>query len=292
MIFSKLKQSFNLAISNIFSNKKDINEVLEEIEEALILSDVGAPTSSTICENVRKRLNMQVDKSESAIKQILKEEMISILDVRNDEIVDSDGKQVILIVGVNGVGKTTTIGKITNLYKKQGKKVLLCAADTFRAGAIEQLDIWAKRNAVEIVKGAENEDPASVIYKGVRAFLDGNYDMLICDTAGRLHNKANLMAELEKMKKVIDKNIDGITKKTYMVLDATTGTNGLMQAKSFFDKTSLDGLILTKLDSTSKGGVVFSIINELNIPIKYIGTGEGIDDISVFNKEEFVNAII
>ena len=292
MIFSKLKESFNLAISNIFSNKKDIDEVLEEIEEALILSDVGTITSTAICENVRKRLNTQTDKSEEAIRKILKEEMVSILNVEDNEDEKVRGKEVILIVGVNGVGKTTSIGKITNLYKKEGKKILLCAADTFRAGAIEQLDIWAKRNEVDIVKGEENEDPASVIYKGVRVFLEGNYDMLICDTAGRLHNKANLMAELEKMKKVIDKNITNVSKKTYMVLDATTGTNGLMQAKSFFDKTSLDGLILTKLDSTSKGGVVFSIVNELNIPIKYIGTGEGIDDISVFNKEEFVDAII
>ena len=292
MIFSKLKESFNLAISNIFSNKKDIDEVLEEIEEALILSDVGTITSTAICENVRKRLNTQTDKSEEAIRKILKEEMVSILNVEDNEDEKVRGKEVILIVGVNGVGKTTSIGKITNLYKKEGKKILLCAADTFRAGAIEQLDIWAKRNEVDIVKGEENEDPASVIYKGVRVFLEGNYDMLICDTAGRLHNKANLMAELEKMKKVIDKNITDVSKKTYMVLDATTGTNGLMQAKSFFDKTSLDGLILTKLDSTSKGGVVFSIVNELNIPIKYIGTGEGIDDISVFNKEEFVDAII
>ena len=298
MIFSKLKENlkktkegFDIKISNIFSNKKDINEILDELEELLILSDVGVNTSTKICENIRKRLNNQIDKSEDAIKKLLREEMISILDVKKDEE-ETFNKQVILIVGVNGVGKTTSIGKITNLYKKEGKKVLLCAADTFRAGAIEQLDIWAKRTDTDIILGSENEDPASVIYKGVKSFNEGDYDILICDTAGRLHNKVNLMSELEKMKKVIDKNVDGVSKKTYMVLDATTGTNGLVQAKSFFDRTSLDGLILTKLDSTSKGGVVFSIVNELNIPIKYIGTGEGIDDIEVFNKDEFVNAII
>ena len=298
MIFSKLKENlkktkegFDIKISNIFSNKKDIDEILDEIEEVLILSDVGVNTSTKICENIRKKLNNQIDKSEEAIKKLLKEEMISILDVKKDEE-ENLKKQVVLIVGVNGVGKTTSIGKITNLYKKEGKKVLLCAADTFRAGAIEQLDIWAKRTNTDIILGSENEDPASVIYKGVKAFNEGDYDILICDTAGRLHNKVNLMAELEKMKKVIDKNIDGASKKTYMVLDATTGTNGLIQAKNFFDRTSLDGLILTKLDSTSKGGVVFSIVNELDIPIKYIGIGEGIDDIEIFNKDEFVSAII
>ena len=298
MIFSKLKESLkkskenlDVKISNIFSNKKDIEEVLEELEEVLILSDVGVNTSAKICNNVREKLKLQIDKSEEAIKALLKQELTAILDKESEENL-FDEKTVILIVGVNGVGKTTSIGKITNLLKNEGKNVMLCAADTFRAGAIEQLDIWAKRVGVEIVLGQEEQDPSSVIYDATKKFSENNSDILICDTAGRLHNKVNLMSELEKMNRIIDKNLPNVKKQVYMVLDATTGSNGMMQAKSFYEKTSLDGIILTKLDSTAKGGVVFSIVDELNIPIKFIGTGEQVEDISVFNKEEFVDAII
>ena len=216
----------------------------------------------------------------------------------SDEIntVDSinlNEKQVILVVGVNGVGKTTSIGKLTKLYKDSGKKVLLAAADTFRAGAIEQLEVWAKRNDVDICVGKEMQDPASVIFDATKKFNDGNYDVLICDTAGRLHNKKNLMDELEKMKKIIDKNIsEDIHKETIMVLDATTGQNGAIQAKLFLEKTDVSGIFLTKLDSTSKGGVVFSIVDELKIPVKYIGVGETINDIEKFDAKSFVEAII
>ena len=205
----------------------------------------------------------------------------------SDEInkVDSinlDKKQVILVVGVNGVGKTTSIGKLTKLYKDNGKKVLLAAADTFRAGAIEQLDIWAERNNVDICLGKEMQDPASVIYDATKKFNEEDYDVLICDTAGRLHNKKNLMDELEKMKRIIDKNIsEEVYKETIMVLDATTGQNGAIQAKSFLEKTDVNGIFLTKLDSTSKGGVVFSIVDELKIPVKYIGVGPKNEDLIV-----------
>lgn len=303
MFFSKIKENLkktkealDVKISNIFADKKDIEEVIDDIEETLILSDVGYQTSTKICDNLRAGLKKQVDKSEAAIKELLRKEMTDILVSEEINLVDSvnlDEKQVILVVGVNGVGKTTSIGKLTKLYTNTGKKVLLAAADTFRAGAIEQLDVWAKRNNVDIVLGKEMQDPASVIFDATRKFNEGDYDVLICDTAGRLHNKKNLMDELEKMKKIIDKNIsEDIYKETIMVLDATTGQNGAIQAKCFLEKTDVNGIFLTKLDSTSKGGVVFSIVDELKIPVKYIGVGEKIDDIEIFNPKSFVDAII
>ena len=303
MFFDKLKdnlkntkEDLNIKMSNIFADKKDIEEVIDEIEETLILSDVGYETSTKICKKLREDLKKQVEKDEQSIKTLLRKEMTEIL--MSDEIntVDSinlNEKQVILVVGVNGVGKTTSIGKLTKLYKDSGKKVLLAAADTFRAGAIEQLEVWAKRNDVDICVGKEMQDPASVIFDATKKFNDGNYDVLICDTAGRLHNKKNLMDELEKMKKIIDKNIsEDIHKETIMVLDATTGQNGAIQAKLFLEKTDVSGIFLTKLDSTSKGGVVFSIVDELKIPVKYIGVGETINDIEKFDAKSFVEAII
>lgn len=300
MFFSKLKENLkktreniDVKFSNIFASKKDIEEILEDVEEALILSDVGAVTSAKICDEVREKLKLQVDKSEEAIKNLIKESMVEILNVETNLDNDcNDKREVILIVGVNGVGKTTSIGKITKLYKNSGKKVLLCAADTFRAGAIEQLNIWANRNNVDIVLGRESQDPSSVIYEATKKFENSEYDVLICDTAGRLHNKVNLMSELEKMNRIIDKNLPQLDKKVYMVLDATTGQNGVVQAKSFYDKTNIDGIILTKLDSSAKGGVVFSIVSEIGIPIKYVGTGEQIDDIEEFDPKSFVDAIL
>lgn len=292
----KTKEAIDVKMSNIFADKKDIEEVIDEIEETLILSDVGYETSTKICDKLRADLKKQVDKSENAIKELLRKEMTEVL--TSDEInaqnsINLDEKQVILVVGVNGVGKTTSIGKLAKLYKNAGKKVLLAAADTFRAGAIEQLDVWAKRNSVDICLGEEMQDPSSVIFDATKKFMNENYDILICDTAGRLHNKKNLMDELEKMKKIIDKNIpDDVLKETIMVLDATTGQNGAIQAKSFLEKTNVNGIFLTKLDSTAKGGVVFSIVDELKIPVKYIGVGEGIDDIEMFDAKTFVDAII
>ena len=286
----KTKEALDIKLSNVFANKKDIEEIIDEIEETLILSDVGTETSMKICDNIRSSLNKQVEKSEEAIKKILKEELENILNIEYEK--NDDSKKVILVVGVNGVGKTTSIAKITNLYVKKGKKVLLAAADTFRAGATEQLEIWAKRIGADICTGKQDQDPASVIYDATVKFNEGNYDILICDTAGRLHNKKNLMDELKKMSKTIDKKLPGIDRETLMVLDATTGQNGKIQAKNFYEITNVDGIVLTKLDSTAKGGVVFSIVSELNIPIKYIGVGEGIDDIEEFNSNEFVNAII
>ena len=301
MFFSKIKENLkktkenlDIKISNVFANNKDIDKVIDELEETLILSDVGINTSVKICDNLSQELKKQVDKSESAIKELLKKEMEKILlsSSEDSNSYSSDEKQVILIVGVNGVGKTTSIGKIANLYKKQGKKVLLAAADTFRAGAVEQLEIWAKRTNCDICSGKEGQDPASVVFDAATKFKNEDYDILICDTAGRLHNKTNLMNELEKINRIIDKNLEGIKKEVLIVLDSTTGQNGAIQVKSFYEKTSLNGIILTKLDSTAKGGVVFSIVSELNLPIKYIGVGEQIDDIEIFNPKEFVEAII
>lgn len=303
MFFNKLKENlkktkdaFDVKISNIFADKKDIDEVIDEIGETLILSDVGYETSTKICKRLREDLKKQVDKSEDAIKILLKKEMEDILVSQSESLKDNlnmDSKQVILVVGVNGVGKTTSIGKLTKLFTNNGKKVLLAAADTFRAGAIEQLEIWAQRNNVECVTGEEMQDPASVIFDATKRFNEGDYDVLICDTAGRLHNKKNLMDELEKMKRIIDKNIgEDVYKETIMVLDATTGQNGALQAKAFLEKTNVNGIFLTKLDSTSKGGVVFSIVDELKIPVKYIGIGETINDIELFDAKSFVEAII
>lgn len=301
MFFSKIKENLkktkenlDIKISNVFANNKDIDKVIDELEETLILSDVGINTSVKICDNLRQELKKQIDKSENAIKELLKKEMEKILlsSSEDSNSYSSDEKQVILIVGVNGVGKTTSIGKIANLYKKQGKKVLLAAADTFRAGAVEQLEIWAKRTNCDICSGKEGQDPASVVFDAATKFKNEDYDILICDTAGRLHNKTNLMNELEKLNRIIDKNLEGIKKEVLIVLDSTTGQNGAIQVKSFYEKTSLNGIILTKLDSTAKGGVVFSIVSELNLPIKYIGVGEQIDDIEIFNPKEFVEAII
>ena len=289
----KTKENLDIKISNVFASKKDIEEVIDDLEETLILSDIGVNTSTKICDNLREDLKKQIDKSEHAIKMLLKKQMEDILNKNsayND--LEDDEKKVLLIVGVNGVGKTTSIGKISNMYKKQGKKILLAAADTFRAGAIDQLEVWANRVGVDIVLGKPMQDPSSVIYDATKKFESSDYDLLICDTAGRLHNKKNLMDELSKMKRILDKNLKDIKKEVLMVLDATTGQNGAIQAKSFFDKTNVDGIILTKLDSTAKGGVVFSIVNDLNIPIKYIGTGETIDDIEKFDAKEFVDAIV
>ena len=291
MIFSKIKEAFSKGITNIFKSHEDIDEIIDEIEELLILSDVGMKTTSEICNELRKDLQKEDDTSKEHVMELLKEKMINILTLEDVKEFDKR-KNVILVVGVNGVGKTTSIAKISNLYKKMGNKVLLAAGDTFRAGAIEQLEIWARNVGVDCVSGKDGQDPASVVFDASKKYTDGGYDTLICDTAGRLHNKKNLMDEIEKIKKTIDRNITAVDTEVLMVIDATTGQNAVEQVKAFYDKTSVDGIILTKLDSTAKGGVVFSIINELNIPIKYIGIGEKIDDIKEFDANEFVDSII
>lgn len=293
MIFSKIKEAFTNKFNEIFRSNEEIEDILDEIEELLILSDVGMKTTSDICNSLRKKLAKEQDTSKDNVIKLLKEEMIKSLEFEHsiDDTFGQD-KNVILVVGVNGVGKTTSIAKLSNIYKKQGKNVLLAAADTFRAGAIEQLELWAEVAGVECVSGKAGQDPSSVVFDASKIFATSNHDVLICDTAGRLHNKKNLMDEIEKIKRTVDKNLPNIHIEVLMVIDATTGQNAVEQAKAFYDRTSVDGIILTKLDSSAKGGVVFGIINELKIPIKYIGIGEKIDDIKEFNSKDFVDSII
>lgn len=296
MIFSRIKEAFTNKFNEIFRSNEEIEDILDEIEELLILSDVGMKTTSDICASLRKRLKSEQDTSKENVIRLLKEEMVEILTVSDNEQLEKKetykDKHVILVVGVNGVGKTTSIAKLSNIYKKEGNKVLLAAGDTFRAGAREQLELWAEVAGVECVSGVDGQDPSSVIFDASKKFAAGDYNTLICDTAGRLHNKKNLMDEIEKIKRTIDKNLPNIHVEVLMVIDATTGQNAVEQAKAFYDRTSVDGIILTKLDSSAKGGVVFGIINELNIPIKYIGIGEKIDDIKEFVAQEFVDSII
>ena len=289
----KTKQTLNEKINDVFANFRKVDEdLLDELEEALIMSDIGIETSTKIINELRIRIKKENIQDEEAVRRVLKEEMIKLLDVGDTALDLATVPSVILVVGVNGVGKTTSIGKIANNLKKSGKKVVIAAADTFRAAAVEQIEIWAQRTDCELVKKPEGSDPASVVFDAIQVAKEQQADVLICDTAGRLHNKKNLMDELEKMNRVLDKNLQNIDKNVIMVLDATTGQNGVSQINSFFKSTDVDGIILTKLDSTAKGGVVFSIVSELSIPILYVGTGEQISDIEQFNIEDFVEAII
>ena len=301
-IFSKLKESLKKTkdsmmnrIETVFKKFSGINEeFFNELEEILIFADVGVSTTEKICKKLRETAKKNNLIDPNSIKESLKEILIEYLDsndnleVKQEEI---KSPHAILVIGVNGVGKTTTIGKLANMYKKDGKKVLLSAADTFRAAAIDQLEIWASRTGVSIVKQREGADPAAVVYDSVNAAKSRGIDIILCDTAGRLHNKKNLMDELAKLNRVIKKGLENSHIETLLVIDATIGQNAISQVREFKEVTDITGLILTKLDGTAKGGIVFAIKNELNVPIKYIGTGEGIDDIEPFNAKEFVEAL-
>ena len=289
----KTRDSFNEKINNVFSTFRKVDEdLLEELEEILIMSDIGVETSTKIISNLRDRIKKEKITDQEDVKKTLKEEMIKILEEPNKELKLDTKPSIILVVGVNGVGKTTSIGKIANRLKKDGKKVVIAAADTFRAAAVEQLEIWANRAGATLVKKDEGADPASVVFDAIRATKEINADVLICDTAGRLHNKKYLMDELLKIKKVIDRELPENSKEMLIVLDATTGQNAIAQVKAFKETVDLTGIVLTKLDGTAKGGVVLGIVSENNIPVKFIGIGEQIDDMEIFNSEEFVNAII
>ncbi len=290
---SKTKNSFNEKLNNVFSNFRKVDEeLLEELEEALIMSDVGVETSTKIINNLREKIKKEKLENEEDVKNALKDEVKKILDEVDNSLNLNTKPSVILVVGVNGVGKTTSIGKIANRLKKDGKKVVIAAADTFRAAAVEQLEIWANRAECDIVKREEGADPASVVFDAIRITKEKNADVLICDTAGRLHNKKYLMDELIKIKKVIDKELPEASKEILMVLDATTGQNAIMQVKAFKETVEINGLILTKLDGTAKGGVVLGIVEENKMPVKFIGIGEQIDDMEKFNSTDFVNALI
>lgn len=290
---SKTKQSFNDKVNNVFSAFRKVDEeLLEELEEALIMSDVGVETSTKIIANLRDKIKKQNLEEADEVKQALREEIQNIFDEIDNTLHLDTTPSIILVVGVNGVGKTTSIGKIANRLKQDGKKVVIAAADTFRAAAVEQLEIWANRAGCQIVKKEEGADPASVVYDAIKKTREENADVLICDTAGRLHNKKYLMDELEKIKRVIDKELPDASKEILLVLDATTGQNAILQVQAFKETVDITGLVLTKLDGTAKGGVVIGITNENHMPVKFIGVGEQIDDMEVFNSKDFVKAII
>ena len=290
---NKTKISFDEKINNVFSNFRKVDEeLLEELEEVLIMSDVGTETSLKIIATLRDKIKKENIQEEAQVKQALKDIIKDILDKEDSSLKLETVPAVILVVGVNGVGKTTSIGKIANRLKKSGKKVIVAAADTFRAAAVEQLEVWANRAGCDIVKKEEGSDPASVVYDAIAKAKETNADILICDTAGRLHNKKYLMDELEKIKKVIDRELPNASKEILLVLDATTGQNAIMQVKAFKETVDITGLVLTKLDGTAKGGATIGIVEENHLPIKFIGVGEQIDDMEVFNSEEFVNAFL
>ena len=290
---NKTKKSFDEKINNVFSSFRKVDEdFLEELEEILIMSDIGMDTSIKIINNLRERIKKEKIEDEEDVKKALREEMQKILEVTDISLHLNTKPSVILVVGVNGVGKTTSIGKIANRLAKDGKKVVVAAADTFRAAAVEQLEIWAKRSGADIVKREEGVDPASVVYDAIKITREKNADVLIVDTAGRLHNKKYLMDELNKIQKVINKEMSEADKEVLLVIDGTTGQNAISQVKAFKEEADITGLVLTKLDGTAKGGVVIGIVEENNIPVKFIGVGEQIDDMEIFNAEDFVKAII
>lgn len=281
----KINEALNLAVSID-------DDLYEELEEILIMADIGMDTTMETIEKLKDKIRKEkindVELVRPALKSVIAEMMKAGSENENDTNAE---KEVILVIGVNGVGKTTSIGKLAAMNKAEGKKVLLAAADTFRAGAIDQLVVWSERAKVDIVKHGEGSDPAAVVFDAINASKSRGVDLLICDTAGRLHNKKNLMDELGKINRIIDRELSNAHKETLLVLDGTTGQNAVIQAKQFMEVCPIDGIILTKLDGTAKGGVVISIKNTLNIPVKYIGVGEGIDDLQAFDPESFVEAL-
>lgn len=289
--FDKLKQGLEKT-KQVFSFTKVDENLLDELEEKLVIADVGMETTEKIINNLRTRIKKENLKEADEVKNALREEIEEIFKDNKSELDLSSKPAVILMVGVNGAGKTTSIGKIANNLKKEGKKVIIASGDTFRAAATEQLEVWANRAGCELVKGKEGVDPASVIFDSIKVAKEKNADVLICDTAGRLQNKKYLMDELEKIKRVIDRELPNSSKEILLVLDASTGQNAISQVKAFKETTGVTGLVLTKLDGTAKGGVVIGIVDENKIPIKYIGVGEQIDDMEVFNSKDFINAII
>lgn len=290
---SKTKTSFDEKMNDVFSSFRKVDEnLLDELEEALIMSDVGVETSTMIIKNLREKIKKENLKDAEQVKDALRKEIQEIFDNTDSSLKLETKPSIILVVGVNGVGKTTSIGKIANKLEKEGKKVIVAAADTFRAAAVEQLEIWANRANCDIVKKEEGADPASVVYDAIKEAKEKNADVLICDTAGRLHNKKYLMDELIKIKKVIDKELPDSSEEVLMVLDATTGQNAISQVQAFKEDVNVTGIILTKLDGTAKGGAVIGIVNENKVPVKFIGVGEQIDDMEAFNSEDFVKALI
>lgn len=288
----KTRDNIIAGVDSIFNGFSAIDdEFYEEIEEILIMGDLGIQTTTSIVEDLRKKVKEKNIKDPSECKQLLMDSIMDQMDLGENAYEFEKRRSVLLIIGVNGVGKTTSVGKLAGQMKDDGKKVIVAAADTFRAAAIEQLTEWARRANVDIIAQQEGSDPAAVVYDAVAAAKSRQADVLICDTAGRLHNKKNLMEELKKINRIIDKEYPEAYRETLVVLDGTTGQNALVQAKQFMEVADITGIILTKLDGTAKGGIAVAIQSELGIPVKYIGVGEKIDDLQKFNAEEFVNAL-
>jgi len=288
---TKTKATFTERVDAVFASFRKVDEeLMEELEEALISADVGVSTSLEIIDKLRNAAKTKNISDSELLKDELKEIIIDMLK-RSEDAAITDGMQIIFVIGVNGVGKTTSIGKLAYKFKSEGKNVLLAAADTFRAGAIDQLQVWADRCGVPLIKQSEGSDPAAVVYDALSAAAVKKPDVLIVDTAGRLHNKKNLMEELKKMLRIAEKQAPGATRDVYLVLDASTGQNALSQSKLFGEVGDITGIILTKLDGTAKGGVIIAISNEQNIPVKYIGLGESIDSLQDFSAMDFANAL-
>ena len=286
-LFDKIKKL------NIFSGFFSVDEdFFEELEENLILSDMGMDTTLEAVETLRERVKANKIKEPEEVKACLREILVEMLDVGATELDLTDKPAVVLMIGVNGVGKTTTIGKLANLLKNQGNRVLLAAGDTFRAAAADQLAIWADRAKVDLVRHEEGSDPAAVVFDAMNAARARKTDVVLVDTAGRLHNKQNLMNELNKIRRVIDREGTASSKEVLLVLDATTGQNGLIQAKQFGESAGITGIVLTKLDGTAKGGVVLAIAKEMGVPVKFVGLGEGIDDLQPFDAVAFAEALV
>ncbi len=296
--FSKIKAGLQKTRENILSGVEQVlkgfteidDDLYDELEEALIMADIGVETSLDIIARVKEVVKKEKIKDVAEVKNVIVRVISEILSEGDDEL-NLPSPSIMLIIGVNGVGKTTTIGKLTSYYKSEGKSVMLAAADTFRAAAIDQLLVWGERNNVTVIRHSENSDPAAVVFDAAAAATKRNTDLLICDTAGRLHNKKNLMEELKKISRVIEREAPNAHKEVFLVLDATTGQNALQQAKLFKEVCDITGIILTKLDGTAKGGIVIAIKNELKIPVRFIGVGEGIDDLRPFEAESFARAL-
>ena len=287
--FDKLKK----ITTNLFGGFTEADEAFfEELEETLILADLGMDTALEAVEQLRQRVRKEKLRDQEEVKAALRDILVDMMDVGGTALDLSTTPSVVLFIGVNGVGKTTSIGKLGNQLKSEGKRVLFCAADTFRAAAADQLEIWSQRSDCELVRQHEGADPGAVLFDALQAAKARGVDVVLCDTAGRLHNKSNLMAELSKLSKIIDRECPGAARETLLVLDATTGQNGLIQARTFKETAGLTGIVLTKLDGTAKGGIALAIRQELAVPVWYIGVGEGIDDLRPFDARSYVEAII
>ena len=287
--FDKLKK----ITTNLFGGFTEADEAFfEELEETLILADLGMDTALEAVEQLRQRVRKEKLRDQEEVKAALRDILVEMMDVGDTTLDTSTQPSVVLFIGVNGVGKTTSIGKLGNQLKSEGKRVLFCAADAFRAAAADQLEIWSQRSDCELVRQHEGADPGAVLFDALQAAKARGVDVVLCDTAGRLHNKANLMAELSKLSKIIDRECPGCARETLLVLDATTGQNGLIQARTFKETAGLTGIVLTKLDGTAKGGIVIAIAKELGVPVKFAGVGEGIDDLRPFDARSYVEAII